>query len=105
MVTAGHFRFAVLAREVGWTHTSIGTLAGVEAGAAILAGAMVGAEVEVLVAEQSAPALFTVTLEGLVAGALMAAGVLDAAITMGSFPSEAAPVYGKALRYFMARET
>jgi hypothetical protein len=67
------------------------TLAGVEAGAAVAAGPVVGAVVEVQVAEETAPALVAQTLPRLVAGAVVAARVLQTLVAPRARPSLLAP--------------
>lgn len=67
------------------------TLAGVEAGAAVAAGPVVGAVVEVQVAEETAPALVAQTLPRLVAGAVVAARVLQTLVAPRPSPSLLAP--------------
>lgn len=67
------------------------TLAGVEAGAAVAAGPVVGAVVEVQVAEETAPALVAQTLPRLVAGAVVAARVLQTLVAPRPRPSLLAP--------------
>lgn len=67
------------------------TLAGVEAGAAVAAGPVVGAVVEVQVAEQTAPALVAQTLPRLAAGAVVAARVLQTLVAPSAAPSLLAP--------------
>lgn len=67
--------FAVRARESGGTGASVRALAGVEARAVVLTRPMVGAEVQVLVAEQSTPALVAEALPLLLTRAVHAAGI------------------------------
>jgi len=67
------------------------TLTGVKAGAAVAAGPVVGAVVEVLVAEKPAPALVAQTLPRLVAGAVVAAWVLQTLVAPRPSPPLFAP--------------
>ena len=82
---------AVGASVAGRAAASVGALAGVEAGGPVAAGLVVGAVVEILVAEQAAPAVIAVALPGVLAGAMLAPGVPDALIAKGTSPSTAAP--------------
>jgi len=66
---------AVRAREARRTVAGVGALAGVEARASVLTRLVVGAVVEILVAEQSTPALVTQAVPGLLAAAVQAPGV------------------------------
>lgn len=65
-------------------------MARVGAGGPVLARVVVGAVVEVLVAEEPPPALLAVALPGLQAGAVQAAGVADAFVAGGALPADAA---------------
>ena len=66
---------------VAWRAAAgVGALAGVPAGSAVPAGPVVGAVVEVLVAEEAAPALLAEALVRLLARAVDAARVQDAAV-------------------------
>ena len=65
---------AVAAREADGAAAGV-VLAGVEAGRPVVAGPVVGAEVEILVAHLTAPAVVAVAGPGLAAGAVDAAGV------------------------------
>lgn len=51
---------------------------------------MIGAEVQILVAEQAAPAFLASALKGLVAGAMQAPRVSLALVAEGAFPPKAA---------------
>jgi len=62
-------------------------LTGVEAGAAVQARLMIRAIVEVLVAEQSAPAFVARALPGFLAATVKAARVSDALIALRTFPA------------------
>lgn len=87
--------FAVRAHESGLALAGVGSLAGVEAGASVLAGLVVGAEVQVLVAEETAPALVALALPRLLAGAVDAARVGLALGAQGSLPAGVATVEEK----------
>ena len=69
-------------------------LAGVEAGGSVVAGPVVGAEVEVLVAHLTSPALGALTGPGLGAGAVHTAGVDLAVLAEVSLPALVAPEQG-----------
>jgi hypothetical protein len=56
------FNLAVGADEAGWTLARVRALTGVGAGSAVVAWLVMGAEVEVLIAEQAAPALVAFAL-------------------------------------------
>lgn len=77
----------IVATEAWCTHTGVESLAGVEAGAAILAGAMVGAVVKILIAEQTSPALVADAVPWLVAGAVHAARIKCTLIAQRSLPA------------------
>lgn len=64
-------------------------MARVGAGGTVGTGLVVGAVVEVLVAEEAPPALLTVTLPRLAARSVEAAWVADAFITGGALPAHA----------------
>ena len=78
---------------VAWrAGAGVGSLAGVPACGAVAAGLVVGAVVEVLVAEETAPALVAATLVGLLAGAVHAAGVELALVAVRAGPAGLAAV-------------
>ena len=81
-----HQLLAVPAGEADGAGASV-VLAGVEAGGAIVAGPVVGAEVEVLVAHLTSPALRALAGPGLGAGAVDTAGVDLAVVTEFSLPA------------------
>ena len=85
---------AVGARVAWRAGAGVGSLAGVPAGGAVAAGLVVGAVVEVLVAEEPAPALLAQALVRLLAGAVDAARVQDAAVAKGAGESGLAPRRG-----------
>ena len=82
---------ALGAGVAGRAAASVGTLAGVEAGGSVLAGLVVGAVVQVLVAEETAPAVVAVALPRVLAGAVLAPGVPDALVAKGTSPTAATP--------------
>ena len=82
---------AVLAGVAHRARAGVAALAGVVAGGAVGAGRVVSAVVEVLVAEETPPSGLAVALPGLVAGALLAAGVTLALVAVGTGPSGATP--------------
>ena len=82
---------AVGASVTRWAAAGIRTLAGVEAGGAVATGLVVGAVVEVLVAEESAPSVVAVALPGVLAGSVLAAWVANALVTESSGPAITAP--------------
>lgn len=68
----------------------VAALAGVGAGGRILAGLVMGAVVEILIAEESTPPFLAVALPGLLAGAMQAARVSDALVTIAPLPAHSA---------------
>lgn len=89
-VTLVGFDLTIVPTEARPACTGVAALACVGAGSIVRAGLVVGAVVEVLVAEQSSPALFTVALPRLATGAMQAARIADTLVTEGSLPPEAA---------------
>lgn len=85
--TAVQFDFTVDARVARRTAASVRALAGVEAKPVVLTRLMVGAVVEVLVAEQSAPALIADAIPLLLASAVQASRIPLAFITIPAGPS------------------
>ena len=83
---------AVGAGVPGRAATSVGALTGVPAGGTVLTGPVVGAVVEVEIAEESAPAVIAVALVGLLAGPVDAAGIVDALVAELARPAGLAPV-------------
>lgn len=77
----------IVATEAWCTHAGVESLTGVEAGAAVLAGAMVGAVVKILIAEQTSPALVADAVPWLVAGAVHAARIKCTLIAQRSLPA------------------
>ena len=82
---------AVLAGVAGRAGAGIGSLAGVQAGGAVHAGRVVGAVVEVLVAEEAAPAGAALALVGLGAHAVLAARVPLAPVALVALPALTTP--------------
>ena len=85
-----HPRLAVPPGEADGAGAGV-VLARVEAGGSVVAGSVLGAEVEVNVAEVAAPAAVAVTGVGPAAGAVLAPGVDLALVALGSCPSYPAP--------------
>lgn len=75
-------------RKAGPAGAGVAPLARVGAGGAVLARAVVGAVVEVLVAEEPAPAFLAVALPRLHAGAAQAARVADALVAELPLPAD-----------------
>ena len=82
----GDLNLTVSAGEADGTGASV-VLASVEAGRSVVAGTVVGAEVEVLVAHLTAPSLLTLTGPGLGAGAMNTARIDLTLIASGALPS------------------
>lgn len=82
--------FTVVAGVSRLAGTGVAALACVGASSVVHAGLVVGAKVQVLVAEEAAPAFLAVALKRLVAGAVQAPRVALALITEGALPPEAA---------------
>lgn len=74
------------------TGTSVRTLAGVEASGAIVAGLVIGAVVQVLVAKKTAPAFFAVASPRFITGSMLASRVSDTIVAEGSLPTIPAPL-------------
>ena len=81
---------AVGASVAGRAATSVWTLAGVEAGGSVAAGLVVGAVVQVLVAEEAAPSVVAVALPGVLARSVFASRISDALIAEWSGPAATA---------------
>lgn len=86
-MTIGERRLALVAGETWRARAGVQALAGVEAGAAVHARLMVRAIVEVLVAEQSAPALVALAIPGLLAATVKTSGISDALIALRALPA------------------
>ena len=65
-------------------------MAGVEAGGSVAAGLVVGAVVQVLVAEEAAPSIVAVALPGVLARSVFASRISDALIAEWSGPAATA---------------
>lgn len=89
-VTFVDLDFTDVAGEAGLAAAGVAALARVAAGRAVHAGPVVGAVVEVLVAEEAAPAFLAVALPWLTASAVRAAGVADALVAHSALPADAA---------------
>ena len=81
-----HPLLAVPAREADGTGAGV-VLARVEAGRSVVTGLVVGAEVEILVAHLTSPALRALAGPGLGAGAVDTAGVDLAVMAQGALPA------------------
>lgn len=81
--------------ETGCAGTGVAALAGIEASAAVVAGLVVRAEIEVLVAEQATPALVAEALPGFLAAAMKTARVTDARVAEGTGPATLTPAKNK----------
>lgn len=79
-----HFNFTVGAEIAGRTFACVGALAGVGAGAAVEAWLVIGAEIEVLVAEQATPALLAVAFPLGIAGSMYTSWVQFTLVTSRS---------------------
>lgn len=77
------------------THASVGSLTGVVTCAAVATWPMVRAVVEVLIAEQAAPAFFADAVPGSAAGAVNAARVPLALVTKLAHPPRVAAEMNK----------
>lgn len=89
-VTLVGFDLTVFATEARLADAGVAALAGVGTRGVIPAGLVIGAEVQILIAEQAAPAFFASALKRLVAGAMQAPRVPRALIAEGAFPSNPA---------------
>lgn len=88
IVAVAERRLAIGATEAGRTDARVRALAGVEAGAAVLARPMVRAVVKVLIAEQATPALHAAARPRDRAGAVHAARIGFAFVTIGALPAQ-----------------
>lgn len=86
----GNF-FAVGAGEAGLAGAGVGSLSGVEASPVVLARLVVGAVVEILVAEEPSPTFVAEAVPRLLAGAVETAGIPLALRAEGSLPAAVAP--------------
>ena len=80
-------RLAVRAGEARRTRAGVRALAGVEAGAAVVAGLVIGTVVEILVAEEAAPAFVAEALPGLLTASMKTPRIPHTLIAVGTFPS------------------
>lgn len=80
-------RLAVRAGEAWRARAGVRALAGVEAGAAVVAGLVIGTVVEILVAEEAAPAFVAEALPGFVTTSMKTPGIPHALIAVGTLPS------------------
>lgn len=76
--------------EAGLADAGVAALTGVGAGGIIHAGFVIGAEVQILIAEQASPAFLASALKRLVAGAMQAPWISLALVAEGALPPEAA---------------
>lgn len=79
--------FAVCSGVTRRAAARVGALAGVSAGGAVLARPVVGAVVEILVAEEPAPAFIAEAVVGLLAGSVHTARIPDALVAEGARPT------------------
>jgi len=87
-VTAVDLDFTAVPGEAFLARARVTALACVGAGGPVPARLVVGAKVEVLVAEQAAPALLAVALPRLTACAVQTVWVATALVTSGAFPAQ-----------------
>ena len=83
----GHPAFTVCASVARWAAAGIRPLSSVEAGGSIAARFVVGAVVQVLVAEETTPTFVAVALPRLLARTVKAARVTDALIAQLALPT------------------
>ena len=95
MRTAIDLDVTVCASISCWTGASVGTLSSVEAGTPVATRAMVGAVVEVLVAEKASPSLVTEAVPRLPAAAVEAPGVPLAFVAESALPTAVTPAIGQ----------
>lgn len=86
-VTVQKWSLAIGPGVAGRARAGVQAFAGVEAGAAVEAGLVIRAIVEILVAEEPAPALVAQTLPGLLAATVKASGIPHALIAKGALPA------------------
>ena len=87
----GHPAFTVCASVARWAAAGIRPLSSVEAGGSIAARFVVGAVVQVLVAEETTPAIVAVALPGVLAGAVLASRVSNALVAKRTGPTITTP--------------
>lgn len=83
---------AICSDVAGRTLASVRTLSGVEASSSILTRFVVGAEVQILIAEQSTPAFVAEALPGLLAGPVYASRIGFTLVAQGTLPAGLATV-------------
>ena len=86
----GDSRLAVCSCVARRAAASVRPLSGVEAGGSVAAGLVVGAVVQVLVAEEAAPSVVAVALPGVLARSVFASRISDALIAEWSGPAATA---------------
>lgn len=89
------FNLAVGAEKAGWTLACVRTLSGVRAGSAVVTRLVIGAEVQVLVAEQSTPALLADAFPLHIAGSMYTSWIHFTLVTIRSPVSAFASVDGR----------
>ena len=82
-----NFRFTITARKTGRTLARVQIGTGIVTGAAILTGTMIRAVVQILIAEQTAPAFVAHAIEGFLAGSKLTAGIEFAFVAQRSLPA------------------
>ena len=87
----GHPALTVCASVPRWAAAGIRPLSSVEAGGSIAAGFVVGAIVQVLVAEETTPAIVAVALPGVLARTMLASGVPNALVAKRTGPTITTP--------------
>ena len=87
MALVGHAGLAVLADKPDRAGAGVEFLAGVEAGRSVHARLVVGAVVEILVAEEATPAVLALAGERSRAGAVDASRVGDASVAVVALPA------------------
>lgn len=90
-----NFNFTVGAEESGWTLACVGSLASVGTGSAVMTRLVIGAEVQVLIAEQSTPALLADAFPFHRAGSMYTSWIHFTLVTIRSPVSALASVDGR----------
>lgn len=85
-------QLAISSSVLGGAGTGVRALTRVKTGATVLAGFVIGAVVEILIAEQTTPTFVAITLPRLLAGSVKAAWVPDALVAQFALPSQFASV-------------
>lgn len=91
-LAVGDLNFAIGAHESRFAFTGVRSLASVEAGSTVLTGFVICAVVQVLVAEQTAPAFVADAVPGFQAASVDASRVRFAFVAHGTFPASVATV-------------